>query len=176
MKTTKFLSRTLLPLAFALAILVTGCGTPAEVEETKTGNGLTIGYATKGVVETSDPNALQKAYDEAVEAGRGNYIALLFRPEAYSNDGINFKCRIGNSTANEDDLFLAIYGDSELTDELFLSELLRPGTAFDEITLNHALPAGRNNVYTVFTTVVEEDGEIKIHNQQVVTIEFVVNE
>lgn len=177
MRTTRFLGRTLLPLAFALALTLAGCGKPAETEtkEEKSGNGLTIGYA-EGVIETDDPNALQKAFDEAVEAGRGKGIAVYYRPEAISDDGITFRGRIGNSTANVNDLFIAIYGDSDFTDELFVSQLLRPGTAFDEITLNHALPVGRNTVYTAFTTVVQEDGETKIDQQQVVTIDFIVHE
>jgi hypothetical protein len=176
MRTRKHPYLTVLALALALAVALSGCGKKAQEETEEEDNGLQIGYATKGVVMTDDPDALQKAYDEAVAEGRGQKIGLLYQPEARSTDGVTFQCHIGNSTSNVDDLFLAIYGDPDLTDELFLSELLRPGTAFEEITLEHSLPAGRNTVYAAFTTVVQDEGELKIHNQAIVTIDFIVNE
>lgn len=129
-------------------------------------------YASKGVIYTEDPDALQKAYDEASEKVEESVVPLSYRNVASSEDGVNFKCYIANPPRARFDMFVAIYADFAMTDELYLSQLLRPGTAFDTIQLNRALDAGNHEVYAVFTTLDEQDGEQVIRGQVAVTMEF----
>ena len=163
----KFLSA-VLACAMLLCTL-TGCGAAQQQES----DGLKIGYATEGVTAVEDEDALQKAVDEMYKKAAEGSIALEFKNTAISKDGVNFELYLANSESNSYDMFIAIYGDAELTDQLFLSGLLRPGTAFSTLTLDHALEPGTHTVYVVHTQV-EEDLET-IHAQVVITMEFVVN-
>jgi len=138
-------------------------------------SGLILDYATTGVVETHDPQALQKAYDEAQKAAMKNMIALLYKNDAYSKDGKTFSCYVGNSPENPDDLFISIYADPECTDELFMGQLLRPGSAYDTVELNRALEPGDYTVYVPHTMIRVDDGEQKIVGQVVVTMDFHVS-
>jgi hypothetical protein len=135
-------------------------------------SGFKVGYATEGVTEVEDPEALQRAIDEAFEKAKEPGVALSYRNDAVSANGVDFDCYIANSTDNAYDMFIDIYADQALTDEIFLSELLRPGQAFEKITLKHPLNPGTHRVYVAFTQVKVEDGEQKIHQQVMVTMDF----
>lgn len=129
-------------------------------------------YASEGVIFTEDPDALQKAYDEAVEKSAESVVPLSFRNVATSEDGVNFKCYVANPPRARFDMFVAIYADIEMTDELYMSQLLRPGTAYDSIQLNRVLAPGNHDVYAVFTTLEDVDGEQVIRGQAAVAMEF----
>jgi hypothetical protein len=135
-------------------------------------SGLQVGYASEGVTVVDDPDALQKAVDEMYRKAQEPGVALEYRNDAFSSDGVEFSCYIANSTDNAYDMFINIYADQALTDEIFLSELLRPGQAFEKITLKHSLGAGVHTVYVAFTQVEVVDGEQQIHQQVMVTMDF----
>jgi len=139
-------------------------------------SGFKVGYATEGVTAVKDPEALQRAIDEAYAKAQEPGVALKYRNDAVSTNGVDFDCYIGNSTDNAYDMFIDIYADQALTDEIFLSELLKPGQAFEKITLKHPLDPGTHRVYVAFTQVKVEDGEQKIHQQVMVTMDFHVSE
>lgn len=133
-----------------------------------------IGYASDAKVMLNQDD-LQAAFDEALRNARDSYVALRYKNSAYSKDGIHFTCSIINSAANLYDMFLTIYADESMTDQVFLSGLVPPGSGFEELTLDHALPAGMNRVYVVVTQVdTNDDGEQVIKNQVVHTIDFYV--
>jgi hypothetical protein len=162
--------------------LLTGCRknetepeTQGEQHTTVASNGVRIGYASEGITAVDDPKALEKAVEAMYEAAQQPGIGLEYENDAYSEDGINFDCYIANAGLNEYDMFIALYGDANYEDELFLSELIRPGQAFSEIALNHALPLGDNTVYCAFTQIAEEDGEQVIHDQIIITLNFHVH-
>lgn len=135
-----------------------------------------IGYATEAKVML-DQDSLQKAMDEAMANAEKNRIGLQYQNDAFSADGINFTCSITNSSANIYDMFLMIYADAELTDELYSSGLVPPGSGFEEITLEHELPVGDHLVYVVLTQVeTDENGEQTILNQVSHTMDFHVSE
>lgn len=137
-------------------------------------NGLTIDYAQGAGVYT-DEEALQQAMDSAM-ANSGS-ISLKYQNDAYSGDGVNFRCKITNSPRNYYDMFLTIFADSDLTDQLFMSGLLRPGSGYEKLTLDHALESGTNTVYVVVTLVdTQEDGTQTIKGQTVHTMDFHVDE
>ena len=159
-------------LAWAMMLCpLTGCGAAQQQEEN---SGLKIGYATEGVTATEDQNSLQAAVDDMMKKAEDGKMALEFQNTAYSDDGVNFSLYLANSEKNSYDMFIAIYADEDFTDQLFLSQLLRPGTAFRTLTLDHALEPGTHTVYVVHTQV-EEDLNT-IHAQVIITMEFVVSE
>lgn len=159
----------LLAVALALSIL-TGCKKKEEEKEEK--SGLILDYATSGVIELQDPNALQKAFDEAQRESLESMFSLEYQESAFSEDGKTFRCYIGNSAYNTDDIFISIYMDAELTDEVYMSQLLRPGMAFDTIELNRTLEPGNYTVFVPHTKIRLIDGEQTIVGQLVVTMEL----
>ncbi len=131
-----------------------------------------IGYATEATV-LLDEDALQAAVDEAIANAKNGRVALRYQNDAFSEDGKTFSCYIANDTANLYDMFIAIYSDPALTDQLYLSGLVPPGSGFEEITLDKALSSGDTTVYVALTQVEEdENGQQVISGQVVHTIEF----
>lgn len=130
-----------------------------------------IGYA-EGVTVVNDPDALQKAVDEMyAKAAEGN-IMLEYSNDATSKDGETFECYIANAAENSYDMYIQMFADQELTDQLLLTGLLRPGTAFKSITLEHPLDPGTHRVYVAFTQV--EEDLATIHGQVMVTMDLTV--
>lgn len=129
-------------------------------------------YAAEGITATKDVNALQAAVNEAYAKTNQKSLTVSYQRTATSSDGQNFKCYIGNAKVNLLDLYIGLYADPEYTDQLYLSGLIRPGEAFESITLDRKLPPGNHDVYVAYTQV-EEDLET-IHGQAFVQMEFVV--
>ena len=109
-----------------------------------------IGYSTEAKVML-DQNSLQAAFDEALQNAEDGYVGLKYQNDAYSTNGTDFECYIANSESNVYDMFLTIYADTELTDQIFLSGLVPPGSGFESITLDHALEPGDHTVYVALT-------------------------
>lgn len=132
-----------------------------------------IGYSTEAKVML-DQDSLQAAMDAAMENARNGNIGLRYKNNAYSDDGINFECYIANSNSNIYDMFLTIYADEELTDQIFLSGLVPPGSGFESISLEHSLDPGDHRVYVALTQVDtdEETGEQTLKNQVFHTMDF----
>ena len=131
-----------------------------------------LGYAMEAKVML-DQNSLQAAAAEAQKNAREGRIALRYQNDAFSTDGKTFSCSISNAASNLYDMFLTIYADAELTDRIFLSGLVPPGSGFDEITLEHPLEKGDHTVYVALTQVTTDDGGNQaIKNQVMHTIEF----
>ena len=131
-----------------------------------------VGYAANATVML-DQNSLQAAMDEAMKNAKDGNVALLYKNNAYSENGTDFTCYIVNSTSNKYDMFLTIYADAALTDQVFLSGLVPPGSGFEQITLDRALEAGDHTVNVVVTQVdTDESGQQVIKNQVAHTMEF----
>lgn len=131
-----------------------------------------ISYASEATVML-DQDSLQAAVDEAQKNAAEGRVALQYQNDAYSTDGKTFSCHIANAPSNLFDMFLTIFADADLTDQIFLSGLVPPGSGFEEITLDHALEPGTHTVYVAVTQVdTGEDGEQVIKNQVMHTIEF----
>ena len=158
-------------LAVALAtLLMLGSLVGCAKQESDTSPKLS--YASEGVTVVDDENALNKAVQEMKEKTKEGAMSLWFKNNAYSADGKNFDCFIGNSQANSYDMFIAIYADDAFTDQLYLSGLIRPGERFEKVTLERALEKGTHTVYVAYTQV-ESDLQT-IHAQSLITMEFVV--
>ncbi len=155
-----------------IAILAVGAAVLHALNEKEDNNGLGISYASEARVML-DQDSLQAAVDEAQRNAREGKVALMYQNDAYSKDGKTFSCYIANSSGNMYDMFLTIFADAEMTDQIFLSGLVAPGNGFEEITLDHALEVGDHTVYVAVTQVdTGESGEQVIKNQVVHTIKF----
>ncbi len=146
----------------AAAVVVTGgalyaAGAFSPKEEEKG-----LKYAAEGVMVLEDSGGIYDVLEP-------NAIALEFKNDAYSSDGKTFACYLGNSALNELDMFVALYADAALTDELYVSDLVPPGSGFEEITLDKELPEGDHRVYVAFTQM---DDPETIHGQTVYTMDF----
>jgi len=142
---------------------------------TTDGSGMVIGYASDGVTVIDDADALQKAVDEEFAKSQRPGIGIRYQNDAYSSNGKDFTCYIGNSSSNEYDMFIAIYADDAFEDLLFLSQLIKPGQAFEKITLERALEPGDHTVNCVFSQVDIVDGEQTMIAQTAVTLNFHVS-
>lgn len=151
-------------LLAACLLLAAGCGKKNGAD-----NAPKLRYA-EGVTVVNDPDALQKAVDEMLEKAAEGSMMLEYENDASSADGKTFACYIANAVENSYDMYIDIYADKELTDEIYLSGLVRPGGAFREITLDKALGTGEHLVYVAFTQV--EDDLETIHGQIIVTMNF----
>ncbi len=156
-----------LALAAAAVLLFTACA-KQSAQSVDPSEDNKLKFATEGVTAI-DQEGLQKAVDEMMEEPE-KAVSLYYTGSASSSNGTDFTCYLGNSPANEYNAFYALYADAELTDMIFLSDLLRPGEAFQSITLEHALPKGTTVVYCALT-LVEDDLET-IHNQMIFTVDF----
>lgn len=147
---------------------------PTAIDEDET---LRIGYAAEAKVMLNQ-DSLQAAFDAAMQNAAEGNIGLKYKNDAYSTDGTNFECYIANSEANIYDMFLTIFANSELTDQIFLSGLVPPGSGFENITLERSLDPGDHLVYVALTQVEtdEETGEQAIMHQVVHTMDFHVTQ
>lgn len=162
-------------VVIVVAVCITAFAMSRNKQEADT-SGLTIGYATEASVFT-DQDALQAAIDEARENAANNRITLNYKNNAYSEDGKTFSCFLANSKSNLYDLFFTIFADPEMTDQVLLSGLVRPGSGFEEITLDRALETGDHTMYIVQTMVdTDEEGNQVIKAQTAFTVEFHVTE
>ncbi len=130
-----------------------------------------VGYAMDaGVVLTQEELDAAMANAAANDAGM---VALSYKNGAYSSDGENFECYVVNSASNQYDMFLAMYTDVQLTDQVFLSGLLKPGSGYDKLKLSHKLEKGTHTIYVMVTQVDrDEEGNEVIVNQVSHTMDF----
>lgn len=138
----------------------------------KDDNATGIGYAAEAKVML-DKDSLQAAFDEALRNAEDGNVGLKYQNDAFSSNGTDFECYIVNSESNKYDMFLTIYSDAELTDQIFLSGLVPPGSGFENITLEHALDSGDHTVFVALTQVdTDENGQQVIKNQVMHTMDF----
>lgn len=149
-------------LVTVIVVLLTRPATQPIVE----GDVPKVGYAP-GAKIMLDENALQAAVNEAQENAKDGRIALQYKNNAYSKDGKHFTCHILNSARNKYDMFLTMFTDAGLTDQIFLSGLVPPGSGFEEITLDHELEKGEHTVYVVLTQVDEDENGVQYIKHQV---------
>lgn len=135
-----------------------------DTEETST----SIGYASEGVMVLDDDSDTP-----AIDPTKSRGVGVMFQNDAYSTDGQTFNCYIGNPERNERDMFIAIYSDNTLSEELFVSQLLQPGTGFNTITLNRALEEGDHRLVVALTLV--EGEEEALYAQSMITMDFHVD-
>lgn len=163
----------LVVIIMAMAFFLLFRQEPATVDD---GDTPRVGYATDAKVML-DQDSLQAAMDAAMENAQDGNVSLLYKNNAYSTNGTDFECYIVNSASNKYDMFLTIYTDATMTDQLFLSGLVAPGSGFENITLDHALEPGDHEVVVAVTQVDnDENGQQVIKNQVMHTMDFHVTQ
>ena len=155
-------------LAAAAVVLALGkLGSQEPASSSSDGDGTpTLGYQ-EGVMVLDEADV----QSEASPAPAGT-VRVKYKKEAISTDGETFTCLIANPDDSEYDIYITIYGDEEFTDELYLSQLIPPGSALNEITVSHKLEKGTHRVYLAYTQV--EDDHATIHGQVFVTMDLIV--
>lgn len=141
-------------------------------EETVTQNTGIVQYEQNGIVALDEDNLRELMEDLQNKAG--NNISLKYQTGAYSTDGTHFSCYIGNSGANEYDMYAAIYIDKDLTEQVLLTGLIPPGSGIEEFDSEIALEPGTYEAVLVLTQV--EDDHSTIHAQTMVTLDLNVGQ
>lgn len=126
-----------------------------------------------GAAVALDEDSLRRQMEDAIKAAEGT-MALKYSNEAHSTDGTNFSCYIGNSAANEYDMYVNIYLDEELTQQVLLTGLIPPGSGIQDFESEIPLEPGIYNTVLVLTQV--EDDHATIHAQVMVTLTLSVEE
>lgn len=126
-----------------------------------------LGYAD-GTTVVRDGDALQKALDEMAEKVAKGSMMLEYDGDLYSVNGKDFVGYLANAAENSYDMYFDMYNAQDTSEQLYLSGLLKPGTALDKIKLKTDLPDGDHSAVLFFTTV--EDDHKTIHSQISVTV------
>ena len=176
METKNPLDKRLIAVIVGLVVIIMAMGFfllfRQEPAPANAGGTPTVGYATDAKVML-DQNSLQAAMDEAMENAKDGNVSLLYQNNAYSENGTDFTCYIVNSAANKYDMFLTIFADEAMTDQIYLSGLVQPGSGFEQITLDKALEPGSHTVVVAVTQVdTDENGQQVIKNQVAHTMDF----
>jgi hypothetical protein len=131
-----------------------------------------------GVTVTDNPEELAKQVTEMYESASEEGIGVEYKNEAFSEDGQNFDCYIGNPTSSHYPLFITIYADNTFQEELFVSGLIKPGQAFNKITFTRAITESPATLPVCYTQVYEprteknDTDEFTIRGQAVITLNF----
>ena len=134
--------------------------------------------AGAGVTVVEDPDVLSREVEKLYESATAEGIGLEYKNEAFSLDGQNFACYIGNQSTSSYPLFITIYGDDQYQEELFISGLIKPGQAFNQVTFSRALEPGTYTLPVCYTQVYEphteenDTDDFTIRGQTVITLNF----
>jgi len=138
-----------------------------------------LSWASEGVSTVVDDNAdMAERMRKLQEALKETGIEIEYKNEAYSRDGVNFECYIGNPIKSAFPLFITIYADNTFQEELFVSGLIKPGQAFNRVVMSRALEYGTSVLPICYTQVYEphtgpnETDDFTIRAQTIVTINF----
>lgn len=152
-------------VAGGAAFLLLNGKKPAE-QGTLTSNG-TIPYAANvGVVKENEDLA------EKLKEGTGDRIPIHFATGANSKDGENFTCVLGNPQGAQYDMYFDMYSDSTLSEQIYISGLVAPGSQLESFKSNKKFPKGNTDVVLVITTV--EDDHKTLHSQAMVALTLIV--
>lgn len=112
-------------------------------------------------------------WNESVLAEMEDYeIPVAFSPTATSEDGENFTCEIGNPPGAKYLMYLDMYSDATLEEEVYLSGLLEAGQGITSFKTSKKFSSGETDIVLVFTTV--QDDRATIVAQTMVALTLVV--
>lgn len=100
-----------------------------------------------------------------------NQIPMVFSPTAISKDGKNFSCEIGNPPGAKYYIYLDMYSDTTLSEEIYLSGLLDAGQGITTFQTNKTFPKGETDIVLVFTTVREDRQTIVAQTMVALTLQ-----
>ena len=143
-------------------------GTPATTTAPHLQNGMLM-YDSAAVALSEDD--IQKQYDEMVKKAKEGTMALEFKHIAQSVDGKNFTCSIGNSLKNNYDMFINIYKDNSLSEQLLLTGLIPPGQGIETFESEIQLDPGTYEAILVLTQVEDDHSTLHAQLSVVLTLE-----
>ena len=117
------------------------------------------------------PDAMKEWNESVLAEMEDNQVPMVFAPNAISKDGENFTCEIGNPPGAKYLMYLDMYADTELKDEIYLSGLIEPGQGITEFKTNKKFPKGETDVVIVFTTVQEDRQTIVAQTMMYLTLQ-----
>lgn len=110
-----------------------------------------------------DEDSLQAQVDAAFKQAAEGSMVLQFKNTAVSKDGTHFECEIGNAIENPYDMYINIYKDSSLEEQILLTGLIPPGSGIYEFDSEKPIFPGSYEAILVLTQV--EDDHQTIHAQ-----------
>ncbi len=117
------------------------------------------------------PDQLKNWNEEALKEAEDNQIPVIYTPTATSTDGVNFECEIGNPKGAKYYMYLDMYSDSSLEEEIYLSGLLEPGKGITSFSTSKTFPKGETDTVLVLTTVQEDQKTIVAQTMVYLTLQ-----
>lgn len=170
-KTEIIMLAVIVVLAVAFGVILTILLT--KKDDVRDGANVGLIKYDEAAVALSEEDILSQIDDlqSKVEDGK---MALRYQKTAYSSDGVNFKCEIGNSPANKYDMYINIYKDPELKEQILLTGLIPPGSGITEFVSEIPLDPGIYSTTLVLTQV--ENDHSTFHAQLMVVLELEVKD
>lgn len=109
---------------------------------------------------------------DQLKEGADDRIPLHFSTSALSEDGENFQCVLGNPAGARYDVYFDIYADADMTQQIYISGLVPPGSQLEGFKTNTKFPQGSTDVVLAVTQV--EDDHKTLVNQTFVYLTLYV--
>ena len=142
----------ILLLAGVAAFFIWNATKPSESENNTGGKQIPL-EITAGVLS---PDKLKEWNEEALREMEDNQIPMIYSPTATSKDGVNFECEIGNPAGAKYYMYLELFPDTSLDEDVYLSGLLEPGKGITSFSTSKTFPKGETDAVLVLTTVRED--------------------
>lgn len=175
-KEEKKSSKAVIILLIIVILLLLAAGIVAAVfflnrdDEPLPDNGGLIQYEA-GVVNYEDA---QKVYDEMQKRAEEGSVGVHYSNKATSEDGTHFICFIENPIRNGYDMYLNIYKDETMEEQILLTGLIPAGSGIEEFDSEIPLDPGEYRAVLVMTLV--EDDHSTLHAQTKVVLNLIVSE
>lgn len=151
----------------AFALINANADKPGEVTNSAGGKQIPL-EVNAGVL---NPDQLKDWNESALKEAQDTQIPVSFSPIATSTDGENFSCEIGNPPGAKYYMYLDIYSDTKLEEEVYLSGLLEPGKGITSFKTNRPFPKGETDTVLVLTTVQDDMQTIVAQTMVVLTLQ-----
>lgn len=112
----------------------------------------------------------QEKFDQAVKDMQNSSIGLVFNNYAISDDGVNFKCYIGNAEGNTKDMYFNIYKDTSFSEQILLTGLIPPGSGIDTFESEIDLDPGTYEAVLVLTQVDDDHSTLVAQTNVQITL------
>lgn len=140
-----------------------------RTEEETSSNGKQIPLEVNAGV--MDPDTMKEWNESVLAEMEDNQIPIAFSPTAISKDGTNFTCEIGNPPGAKYYIYLDMYSDTTLSEEIYLSGLLEPGQGIKTFQSSKEFPKGETDIVLVISTVQDDRQTIVAQTMVALTLQ-----
>lgn len=120
-----------------------------------------------------NPDKLKEWNESVLAEMEDNQIPIMFSPTAISKDGKNFSCEIGNPPGAKYYIYLDMYSDTTLSEEVYLSGLLDGGQGITTFETSKTFPKGETDIVLVVSTVQEDRKTIVAQTMVALTLQVI---